>query len=201
MDTSKEVESYSWPMTTTELSELIGVSKTTIRRHLSRNWKELAYGKDKDCWDNAVSYTNATDPRNVVWSKEGAIKIAVHCRSRKAGVFLENIGAMLRHRSSVESASLDIITAALKGITKCKRQFPFGQWAQYRIDLYLPELKIAIECDEEGHAGRDVWDEEFRQKEIEEKLCCRFIRFNPDQSNFNVGTVINEILSIIMSND
>ena len=100
-------------MTTAELAEVLGIKEPTIRRHRSLHWKSLNFGKGKDCWDRAVKYTNAKDPKNIVWSEQGAIKIAEHCRSRKAGVFLENVGAVKRHRSSVESASLDIVMAAL----------------------------------------------------------------------------------------
>lgn len=189
---------YSWPMTTAELAEVLDIKVSTVRRHQSLRGKSLNFGEGKDYWDHAVAYTNAKDPKNIVWSEQGAIKIAWHCRSRKAGVFLENVGAVKRHRSSVESASLDIVKAALKGITKCQRQFPVDRWGKYKIDLYLPDLKIAVECDEAGHEGRDIWDEDFRQKEIEAKLQCRFIRFNPDEANFNIGNVINELLSAII---
>ena len=42
---------------------------------------------------------------------------------------------------------------------KMKRQFKIGN---YRIDLYFPEHKIAVECDEFDHIGRDINCEIFR---------------------------------------
>ena len=63
----------------------------------------------------------------------------------------------------------------------------------YRIDLYFPEYKLAIECDEFGHRDRDIEYEVKRQKYIEEKLKCSFIRFNPDAPDFNIFRVINRI--------
>lgn len=49
---------------------------------------------------------------------------------------------------------------------------------KYRIDWYVPELKIAIEFDEENHSRSDVYiNEKDRQAEIEKELGCRFIRY------------------------
>ena len=63
----------------------------------------------------------------------------------------------------------------------------------YRIDLYFPEYKLAIECDEFGHRDRDLEYEVKRQKYIEGELKCSFIRFNPDARDFNIFRVINKI--------
>lgn len=64
----------------------------------------------------------------------------------------------------------------------------------YRIDLYLPELNIAIEYDENNHNCYTYEQQEGRQKEIEDKLGCKFIRVS-DRNNlfYNIGLVIREI--------
>ena len=61
----------------------------------------------------------------------------------------------------------------------------------YRIDVYFLKHKLAIEVDELGHVNR-INDEE-RQKAIEKKLDCKFIRINPAKENFNI---FNEICRI-----
>ena len=48
----------------------------------------------------------------------------------------------------------------------------------YRIDLYFHKHKLAIEADELGHADRNLNDEIERQKELERKRDCVFIRIN-----------------------
>ena len=64
----------------------------------------------------------------------------------------------------------------------------------YRIDYYIPNLKIAIEYDENNHKNYSYEAQEGRQKEIEKELGCRFIRVSDKQSYFeNVKTVINKI--------
>ena len=70
---------------------------------------------------------------------------------------------------------------------------------EYRIDLYFIDYKIAIECDENNHIDRDKIYEIEREKIIKKKLGCTFIRFNPDETDFNIGTVIYEINKIIFS--
>ena len=71
----------------------------------------------------------------------------------------------------------------------------------YRIDLYFPEYKIAIECDESGHKDRDQEYEVSRQSYIENELGCQFIRFNPDEEGFNIFNVINRIYKEIIKNE
>jgi very-short-patch-repair endonuclease len=66
-----------------------------------------------------------------------------------------------------------------------------------RIDLYLPEINVAIEYDEKVHKYYSVEDEEIRQRAIEEKLNCTFIRV-PDSNNdeTNCALVLKELLAL-----
>ena len=67
----------------------------------------------------------------------------------------------------------------------------------YRVDLYFPIFRLAIECDEHGHKDRDKKYEEQREKHIK-KLGITFIRFNPDDSEFNILDVVAKIHNHIM---
>ena len=51
----------------------------------------------------------------------------------------------------------------------------------YRIDLYFHEYKLAIEVDGLGHADRNLSNEIERQKAMEQKPNCIFIKINPDE--------------------
>jgi very-short-patch-repair endonuclease len=73
-------------------------------------------------------------------------------------------------------------------------QFRIGD---YRIDLYLTSLKIAVECDERGHSDRDGSKEVARQAYIENQLGCRFLRFNPDAKDFCIYDTINELMRMV----
>ena len=61
----------------------------------------------------------------------------------------------------------------------------------YKIDLYFPRHQLAVECDEFGHKDRGIEYQVRRQKYIENKLGCQFIRFNPDARDFNIFEVAN----------
>lgn len=95
--------------------------------------------------------------------------------------------------SMKETELLKILQLSFKKY-KSTKNFYVGN---YRIDLYFPDLNLAIECDENNHNDRDMNYEKIRQKFIENNLKCIFIRFNPDDINFNIGDVIYKIISYI----
>ena len=70
--------------------------------------------------------------------------------------------------------------------------------ATYRIDLYLPTLKLALEIDENNHADRDPSYEQTRQERIEEELGCKFLRINPDSPDFKLSSCIGRIMREII---
>lgn len=78
----------------------------------------------------------------------------------------------------------------IKGI----RQYPI---LSYRIDYYIPSLKLAIEYDEGDHKYYTYENQELRQKNIENELKCTFIRLSDSNSNlYNIGLVMSQILKM-----
>jgi very-short-patch-repair endonuclease len=67
----------------------------------------------------------------------------------------------------------------------------------YAIDLYFPDHKIAVECDEHGHRHYDQEAEMRRQQHLEQALECKFVRYNPDAPGFSVSDVINKIMLLV----
>lgn len=67
----------------------------------------------------------------------------------------------------------EIVYNLFKGY-EIKPQFACGK---YRIDWYIPELKLAIEFDEAAHR-RKVKEDAKRQNFIEKKLGCKFLRYS-----------------------
>ena len=63
----------------------------------------------------------------------------------------------------------------------------------YKIGLYFHKHKLAIQVDELGHVDRNLNNEIERQKALEKKLNCIFIRINPDEKDFNIFKEINQI--------
>ena len=89
-----------------------------------------------------------------------------------------------------ESYYLKIISSSFKSL---KQNFQHNVDG-YRIDLYFPDYNLAIEVDEFNHIDRNKVDDMIREKHITQKLGCKFIRFNPDEKNFNIGDIISNIL-------
>ena len=74
-------------------------------------------------------------------------------------------------------------------------KFPIGK---HHIDLYFPDYNLAIEFDKFEHKDYKVKHQKF----IEEKLQCKFIRFNLLDRKFNILRILNKIfLAIRDSND
>jgi very-short-patch-repair endonuclease len=65
---------------------------------------------------------------------------------------------------------------------------------KYKIDLYFPKYKIAVECDEHAHTTKSHDRADIiRQDAITREISCEFIRFRPMDANFNIMSVINQI--------
>jgi very-short-patch-repair endonuclease len=71
--------------------------------------------------------------------------------------------------------------------------------AAYRVDMYMPEYNIAIECDEGGHADYNVAADAERTKTISEWLGCHWVRYNPDADDFCILRVINDIHRLMLA--
>ena len=63
----------------------------------------------------------------------------------------------------------------------------------YRIDLYFHDYKLAIEVDKKSHKDKNIDYKIQRQKALENKHGCNFIRIDPDEEDFNIFKAINEI--------
>lgn len=90
-----------------------------------------------------------------------------------------------------ETEILDFVYDTLSPIYNIRKQFKV---LSYFIDLYFIDNKIAIECDELDHKYRDDAYEEKREQDISINLGCKFIRFNPDATDFKVSSLMTKIL-------
>ena len=78
-----------------------------------------------------------------------------------------------------EGSMTTIIIKSFPGVKMIEQYFVLGK----KIDLYLPDHKLAIEV-----------DEKINQKK---KVGCKFIRINPDSENFNINIEIGKICNHI----
>lgn len=73
-----------------------------------------------------------------------------------------------------------------KSITLFEKQYDIDN---YRVDFYSKEFNLAVEYDEDRHKYRQDEDE-LRQKHIENKLGCHFIRVKEGQESIGLGEVV-----------
>ncbi|MCI7205329.1 MAG: antA/AntB antirepressor family protein [Clostridium sp.] len=105
-------------------------------------------------------------------------------------------GTELILKSRKEDQFIDKLEEALKpfGI-KGERQYHI---LGYRIDYYIASINLAIEYDENEHTYYSYEAQEGRQKTIQNKLNCKFIRVSDEKSDaYNIGYIIKNIFNLI----
>lgn len=96
-----------------------------------------------------------------------------------------------------ETEIINFIYDALSSTCTLKKQYKVNK---YRVDLYIVDVRVCIECDEHNHDDRDKVYEHDRQSCIEKELSCKFIRFDPDDKDFNLARLISDILKCLQNN-
>ena len=71
------------------------------------------------------------------------------------------------------------------------------QYILFRTDIYFTKYCLAVEIDEKGYTNRDLEFEKKRQKALEKKLNCTFIRINTSKENFDVDYEASRIQTFI----
>lgn len=61
-----------------------------------------------------------------------------------------------------------------------------------RVELYFCNHRDATKINENGHNEKHLRNGINRQKAIEEIVCCKFIRINPDEQDFNIHKMNND---------
>ena len=123
------------------------------------------------------------------------IKIIMQCsKTQKAVEFKTKLGFNpINLIMSKQGSVTTIIMKSFPSIKMIEKYFVLGS----RIDLYLPDHKLAVEVDEKGHIDRKKEKEEKRKNKIEKDLGCRFIRVNRDSEKFNIHIEIGKVYNHI----
>jgi transposase-like protein/very-short-patch-repair endonuclease len=137
------------------------------------------------------------DPRTILITRDGVIEILLKTRKRISPDVLHilkkfQIETTNKKCLTKEQQTLSAITNAFK-TEKFEDQYKVDD---YYLDLYFTEYKIIVECDENGHADRKPCDEEERMAYVNEKLGVNdehWIRYNPDEYDFDISKVIGRI--------
>lgn len=151
--------------------------------------RNLPYGAT----ETRVIPTKGGAQRVRVVSGESLRIILSKSRKPEAVALSEKLGWYSTRPYVDESDTLHAIQTALKHLKPVTQK----SCGNYKIDMYFPEIRVAVECDEHGHSSRDPAYEAMRQEFIEDQLQCTFVRYNPNSSGFNIFKVINQILTSV----
>ena len=103
-------------------------------------------------------------------------------------VVKSKIGTIFKNEiylKSILSGFMKLILIFISIIKKIQTDENGNKYILFRIDIYFTEYSLAVEIDEKGHTDRDLIFEEKRQKALEKKLNCTFIRINTSKENYD----------------
>jgi very-short-patch-repair endonuclease len=179
------------------LTNHLSTSKQNLTKNLRKNYKEnIHYIIDRDKF---VSRGNRGGGNRIeimiTDSTFELLKNSYNLRNRyivevSDSIKCVNIGMC------IENQTVGFIENSFVGSINCKRQYMFGK---YRVDLYFPDYKLVVECDENNHDDRNHIQERIRENYIT-SLGNTFIRYNPNVSSFDLSNVLKEIHIAIFTN-
>lgn len=144
-----------------------------------------------------IDYIVALDVAKLICQKIRTNKNSTEVLKYLLSIDQKEVIVVEQQRMEIEF--LDVLEKQLRvfGITKFERQSTRvkSKRGSYKIDLYLPEINVAIEYDEERHKYYGSEAQELRQELIERELECRFIRVCDDKDHVtNSAIVIRELI-------
>jgi very-short-patch-repair endonuclease len=175
----------------------------------------LGYKSPKDTITHNVSKSNQLffrdypgvkepklDPRVILITRDGASELLIKTRKRITPDvlhMLKELGISTTNRKCLtkEQQTLSAIANTFK-TEKIEDQFKIGS---YYLDMYFPEYKIVVECDENGHADRKPYKERERMDYVNKEFNIddtHWMRYNPDEHDFDLSKVIGRIYNRII---
>jgi very-short-patch-repair endonuclease len=189
-----------------EVCSILGHKNTNdaISRHVKtknkKKLKELRKVSPKGTFLGSNKPLNYNDDNAVYISKKGLEQLV--SKSKVCGPdvlqkLVEDFNLNLSITPRKEHVHLEAIEQSFSEVEMFK-QFKVGT---YRVDLYIEEYDLVVECDEYNHSQRDPQKEKEREEFIRSELDCEFIRFNPDCKNFSIFKVIGNIHKFILERE
>ena len=108
------------------------------------------------------------------------IQVIMDCRTTQAVKFRKEL--QYDPIMTQEQSILTELDTYFKTEDKIFQHYVLG----YRIDMYVPKYKLAIDVDELGHCTKDIKSEIERQNKMEKELGCKFIRIDPSREYFDI---------------
>jgi len=179
-----------------DLDELsyISTNKSNLTQHLKKNYIENIHYIIEN---KPILNKKGRGGHNIIkfWLREDAynlLKNSYKLRMRYITDVCDNI-KQINLGMCIENQTIGFIENSFKDVFKCTRQYEFKN---YKVDLFIHDFKLVIECDEFNHIDRDLNYEKKREEYIL-SLGNKIIRFNPNETNFDLSNVLRDIHKII----
>ena len=127
----------------------------------------------------------------------GVKRLVCNSRSLNASVLAKGFGIEILSNRCVpkETETLSFVRKIFVGINM-ETQYQCGE---YKIDMYIPSCKLAVECDEgSAHRPERALVDFEREQWIKSELGCSFIRYRPDEPGFDLADVASKVFQKIM---
>lgn len=183
-----------------DITNILGYTNPTktFKDHVDKD--DIKVLKYKACYKTPlISLWKGNDYSNkTLINENGLLNLVLECniitKDKKIKIienfknngYLKDIGFILKERKEIKFIS------QLEEFLKEYNIKGINQYSilGYRIDYYIPKLKLAIEYDENNHSGYSYETQEGRQKQIEKELGCKFIRLSDNCSDLkNIAKV------------
>lgn len=169
-------------------------NRSGLSKHLLKNYKEnyhfiiLKLGKNSN---NITGGHNKITFMLTEFAYE-LLQNSFNLRNRYIVNLSENIKC-LNIGMCIENQTIGFIANTFDTIVKTQRQFIFDK---YRVDLFFNDYNLIIECDENNHKDRCSTQEKIRENYLL-SLGNTIIRFNPNDSKFELSNVLKEINKLL----
>lgn len=185
---------YTWPMSKDDFCSKFDLNKNKVNSQMHRFTRMGILNKGED-----YVIEGSRGPGTVTYIFEsGAKKTLEKVQSIEGAKFLRKFGTNIHLKKCF--LYITIIKYAVKGFDNPIREYTIRN-PDYRIDLYLKQKKLAIECDELGHEHESPKERDNRGEAIKKKLECELFRFNPHDKDVNIGEFIHDILCILLGRE
>ena len=185
---------------TKDLDELVhNNNKYNLTRNLKKNYKEnVHYIVKKGGLTNANKKLGYAGLNKITYMlTEPAFELFKNTYNLR-NKYIVNLSDTVKYVNigmCIENQTIGFIENVYSNMLNVKRQYTIGK---YRADLYFIDYKLVIECDENGHADRD-YEQERKREEYILSLGNKIIRYNPNESSFDLSNVLREITAVLFS--
>jgi very-short-patch-repair endonuclease len=185
---------------TKDLDELANNNKKcNLTRYLKKNYREnIHYIVKKGGLINANKKLGGAGLNKITYMlTESAFELFKNTYNLR-NKYIVNLSDTVKYVNigmCIENQTIGFIENVYSNMLNVKRQYAIGK---YRADLYFIDYKLVIECDENGHADRD-YEQEKKREEYILSLGNKVIRYNPNESSFDLSNVLRKISAVLFS--